>query len=81
MKIADTSKGHVRLFSTVLLKQHHEVVALDIIAEKVTLTNQRKSPIVDAKNGDFLGSLRSNDLAKGYLKIKNFDLFETGIYL
>jgi UDPglucose 6-dehydrogenase len=81
MKIADTIKRHMGLFNTVLLAQHHKVVALDIIAEKVTLIIQHNSPIVDAKKEGFLGSLRRNNLAKVYLKIKKCDLFEIGIYL
>jgi UDPglucose 6-dehydrogenase len=43
-----------------VIAQHHEVVALDIIPEKVALINQRKSPIVDAEIEDFLANRELN---------------------
>lgn len=48
------------LSNAVLLSQHHEVVAFDIIAEKAALINQRKSPIVDAEIEDFLAKRELN---------------------
>ncbi len=47
MKIAVAGTGYVGLSIATLLSQHHEVMAVDIIPEKVDLINQRKSPIRD----------------------------------
>lgn len=52
MKIAVGVTGYVGLSNAVLLAQHHEVVVLDIIPEKVVLIHQCKSPIVDAEFAD-----------------------------
>ena len=47
MKVAVAGTGYVGLSIATLLSQHHEVVAVDVIPEKVELINQRKSPIQD----------------------------------
>ena len=47
MKIAVAGAGYVGLSIATLLSQHHEVMAVDIVAEKVELINKRKSPIQD----------------------------------
>ena len=60
MKIAIAGTGYVGLSNAMLLAQHNEVIAVDIIKEKVDLLNQKKSPIVDAEIEDFLTSKSIN---------------------
>lgn len=60
MKIAIAGTGYVGLSNAVLLAQHHQVTAVDVIADKVELINARKSPIVDAEIEDFLAHRELN---------------------
>ena len=54
MRIAVAGTGYVGLSNSVLLSQHHEVVAVDLIQAKVDMINNRMSPIVDAEISDYL---------------------------
>ncbi|PKL00626.1 MAG: UDP-glucose 6-dehydrogenase [Tenericutes bacterium HGW-Tenericutes-1] len=64
MKIAVIGTGYVGMSMAVLLSQHHEVVALDIVKERVDMVNNRITPIVDTELED-------------YLKNKELSLFAT----
>lgn len=71
MKIAIAGTGYVGLANAILLAQHNEVVAVDIIQEKVDKINDKVSPIVDVEIQDYLTNKELNliattDLYKAY---------------
>ena len=60
MKVAVAGTGYVGLSNAILLAQHHEVVALDIVSEKVDMLNCQQSPIEDSDIQRFLSHRQLN---------------------
>ena len=60
MKIAIAGTGYVGLSNAILLAQHNEVVALDIVPEKVSMLNRRQSPIEDVEIEDYFANKALN---------------------
>ena len=63
MKITIAGTGYVGLSNAILLSQHNEVIALDIIQEKVDMINNGKSPIIDNEIEEFLAQKELNLVA------------------
>ena len=73
MKIAIAGTGYVGLSNAILLAQHNEVMAVDIVTEKVELINNKISPIADKEIEEYLKNKKLNltattDAAKAYSK-------------
>lgn len=60
MKITIAGTGYVGLSNAILLAQHNEVIALDIIKEKVDMINSKKSPIIDQEIEEYLATKELN---------------------
>lgn len=60
MKVAVAGTGYVGLANALLLAQHNEVVALDVVAEKVQMLNNKQSPIEDKDIEEFLSHKKLN---------------------
>jgi UDPglucose 6-dehydrogenase len=60
MKIAIAGTGYVGLSNAILLAQHNEVVAIDIVPEKVEMLNRKQSPIEDVEIEDYLTHKKLN---------------------
>lgn len=60
LKIAVAGTGYVGLANAVLLAQHNEVCAVDILSEKVEMINNKKSPIADKEIEEFLAKKKLN---------------------
>ena len=63
MKIAIAGTGYVGLSNAILLAQNHEVMAVDVIQEKVDMINNKKSPIVDNEIEEYLATKDLNLVA------------------
>lgn len=77
MKITIAGTGYVGLSNAILLAQHNEVIALDIIKEKVDMINNKKSPIVDPEIEEYLATKDLNLTAT----TDNFEAFKEADYV
>lgn len=77
MKITIAGTGYVGLSNAILLAQHNEVIALDIIKEKVEMINNRKSPIIDQEIESYLSNNHLNLRAT----TDNYEAFKEAEYV
>jgi UDPglucose 6-dehydrogenase len=77
MKITIAGTGYVGLSNAILLAQHNEVIALDIIKEKVDMINNMKSPIADPEIEEYLATKDLNLTATS----DNFEAFKEADYV
>lgn len=77
MKITIAGTGYVGLSNAILLAQHNEVIALDIIKEKVDMINNKKSPIVDPEIEEYLDTKDLNLTAT----TDNFEAYKDADYV
>jgi UDPglucose 6-dehydrogenase len=77
MKITIAGTGYVGLSNAILLAQHNEVIALDIIKEKVNIINNKKSPIIDPEIEEYLATKDLNLTAT----IDNFEAYKDADYV
>lgn len=75
MKITVAGIGYVGLSNAVLLAQHNEVIAIDIIKEKVDMINRRRSPIIDKEIEEYLVTkeLKLGATTENYIAYKDAD--------
>lgn len=77
MNITIAGTGYVGLSNAVLLAQHHQVIALDVVPEKVEQINRRQSPIVDKELEEYLATKPLNLKAT----LDKFDAYEMAEYV
>ncbi|MDM5070531.1 nucleotide sugar dehydrogenase [Aeromonas bestiarum] len=77
MKITIAGTGYVGLSNAVLLAQHHQVIALDVVPEKVELINRRQSPIADKELEAYLANKPLNLRAT----LDKFEAYEVADYV
>lgn len=77
MKITIAGTGYVGLSNAILLAQHNEVIALDIIKDKVDMINNKKSPIIDPEIEEYLATKELNLIAT----TDNFEAYKDADYV